>query len=181
MVGHGKDVSGIAVSQKAKGNNPWLLAADQMHLPCVDIRISLGRNLGGQWVQLLIRSSIVGIWPLRIRKLAALWDMAVFVVVQSLSCVQLFVTPWIAAYQASLSYSTSSSLLMSIESMLLSNCFILFPPSPSALNLSQRWHLYKELIFVEYQLCVRHCAGSLNALSEQPSHKLARWVLSFSF
>lgn len=48
MVGHGKDVSGIAVSQKAKGNSPWLLASDQMHLPRVDVRISLGRNLGGQ-------------------------------------------------------------------------------------------------------------------------------------
>ena len=124
MVGHGKDVSGIAVSQKAEGNSPWLLATDQMHLPCVDIRISLGRNLGGHWVQLVIQSSVVGIWPLGIRKLAALWDVTVFVVVQSLSCVQLFATPRTAAHQASLS-SASQSLLMSTESMLLSNRLIL--------------------------------------------------------
>ena len=125
MVGHGKDMSGIAVSQKAEGNSSWLLATDQMHLPCVDIRISLGRNLGGHWVQLLIQSSVVGIWPLGIRKLAALWDVTVFVVIQSLSCVQLFATPRTAAHQASLSFSASQSLLMSIESMLLSNRLIL--------------------------------------------------------
>ena len=37
--------------------------------------------------------------------------------VQSLSCVQFFVTPWTAAYQASLSITNSQSLpkLMSIE------------------------------------------------------------------
>ena len=36
---------------------------------------------------------------------------ACFVVVQSLSCVQLFVTPWTAAQQASLSFTISHSLL----------------------------------------------------------------------
>ena len=46
------------------------------------------------------------------------------VVVQSLSRVQVFVTPWTAARQASLSSSISWSLLkfMSIESVLLSKC-----------------------------------------------------------
>ena len=51
-----------------------------------------------------------------------------FVVVQSLSCVQLFVTPWTAAHLASLSFTISSmSLLklMSIEAMMPSNHFIL--------------------------------------------------------
>ena len=45
------------------------------------------------------------------------------VVVQLLSPVQLFVTPWIAAHQASLSFSISWSLLklMSIELVMLSN------------------------------------------------------------
>ena len=56
--------------------------------------------------------------------------------VQSLSCVRLFVTPWIAARQASLSITSSQSLfrLMSIELVMPSNHLIichplLFPPS----------------------------------------------------
>ena len=53
-----------------------------------------------------------------------------FAVVQSLSCAQLFVTPWTAAHQASLSFTTSWSLLklMSIESMMPSNHLILCHP-----------------------------------------------------
>ena len=62
------------------------------------------------------------------------------VAVQSLSQVQLFVTPWTAALQASLSFTVFLSLLklMSIESVMPSNPS--HPPSlpsPSALNLSQ--------------------------------------------
>ena len=51
------------------------------------------------------------------------------VVVQSLSCVQLFVTPWTAAHQTSLSSTVSQSLLkfMSVESVMLSNCLICCP------------------------------------------------------
>ena len=50
--------------------------------------------------------------------------------VQSLSCVQLFVTPWIAACQASLSIinSWSSPKLMSIESVMPSSHLILCRP-----------------------------------------------------
>ena len=49
---------------------------------------------------------------------------------QSLSCVRLFVTPWTAACQASLSITNSWSLLklMSIESVMPSNYFILCRP-----------------------------------------------------
>ena len=48
------------------------------------------------------------------------------VVVQSLSYVQLFVTPWAAAHQASLSFTISWSVfkLMSIESVMPSNYLI---------------------------------------------------------
>ena len=55
---------------------------------------------------------------------------ALVVVVQSLSCVQLFAIPWTAACQASLSFIISWSLLklMSIESMMLSNQLILCRP-----------------------------------------------------
>ena len=59
-----------------------------------------------------------------------------FVVVQSLSHVQLFGTPWTRACQASLSFINSQSLLklMSIESVMPSNhlifcCPLLLPPS----------------------------------------------------
>ena len=50
--------------------------------------------------------------------------------VQSLSHVQLFATPWTAAHQASLSFTTSRSLLklMSIDSVMPSNHFILCSP-----------------------------------------------------
>ena len=51
-------------------------------------------------------------------------------VVQSLSCVQLIATPWIAAYQASLFFTVTQSVLkpMSIESVMPSNNFILCHP-----------------------------------------------------
>ena len=50
--------------------------------------------------------------------------------VQPLSRVWLFVTPWTAAHQASLSITNSQSLLklMSIESVMTSNHLILCPP-----------------------------------------------------
>ena len=50
--------------------------------------------------------------------------------VQSLSCVQLIVTPWTAAHHASLSITNSQSLLklMSIESVIPSNHLILCCP-----------------------------------------------------
>ena len=57
------------------------------------------------------------------------------VVVQLLNCVQLFVTPWTAAHQISLSLTTSQTLpkFMSIETVMLSNHLILCCPllSPS--------------------------------------------------
>ena len=60
-----------------------------------------------------------------------------FAVVQSLSCVQLFATPWTAACQASLSFTISQTLLtlMSIEFLMASNhlilCYSLLLPSGS--------------------------------------------------
>ena len=50
--------------------------------------------------------------------------------VQSLSCVQLFATPWTTAHKASLSITNSRSLLklMSIESVMPSNHLILCHP-----------------------------------------------------
>ena len=53
-----------------------------------------------------------------------------FTVVQSISCVRLFETPWTAAHQASLFFTVSQSLLklMSIESVMPSNHLILCRP-----------------------------------------------------
>ena len=78
-----------------------------------------------------------------------LWDWHTHSVqyssVQSLNCVQLFATPWIAARQASLSIANSWSLLKlkSIESVMPSNR--LHPPSsPSpTFNLSQHQDLFQ--------------------------------------
>ena len=59
-----------------------------------------------------------------------LWGkIIIVVVVQSLSHVQLFVTPWTAALQASLSFTVSQDLLklMSIKSVIPSNHLILCP------------------------------------------------------
>ena len=83
-------------------------------------------------------------------------------VVQSLSHVQHIATPWTAAYQASLSFTVSQSLLkfMSIESVMLSNHLILchsllFLPSvfpsirvfSSESTLCLRWPKYWSLSF----------------------------------
>ena len=56
--------------------------------------------------------------------------MNVVVVVQSLSSVQLFATPWTAAFQTSLSFTNPQSLLkhMSIESVMPSSHLILCRP-----------------------------------------------------
>ena len=67
-------------------------------------------------------------------------------VVQPLSCVWLFVTPWTAARQASLSITNSRSLLrlMSTESVMPSNQFIpLLSSSAPAFSLSQHQGLFK--------------------------------------
>ena len=64
------------------------------------------------------------------------YSQTFIVVVELLSCVQLFVTPWTAAHQAFMSFTISWSLLtfISIESVMLSNqlnfrCPLLFLPS----------------------------------------------------
>ena len=73
------------------------------------------------------------------------------VVVQLLSCVRPFLTPWTAAHQASLSFTISQSLLklMSIESVMPSNHLILnsslflLPlifPSIRVFSQRRQWH-----------------------------------------
>ena len=64
------------------------------------------------------------------------WCLWLFSSVQSVSCVQLFATPWTAARQASLSFANSWSLpkLMSIESVMPSNHLISVVPFSSCLQ-----------------------------------------------
>ena len=66
-------------------------------------------------------------------------------VVQLLSRVRLFATPWTAAHQASLSLTISRSLpkFMSLASVMPSSHLNLMPSSPSALNLSQHQGLFR--------------------------------------
>ena len=82
--------------------------------------------------------------------------------VQSLSCVRLFVTPWIAACQSSLSITNSQSSLrlMSIESvmpsrhLILCRPLLLLPPIPPSIRvfsndstLLMRWPKYWSFSF----------------------------------
>ena len=78
---------------------------------------------------------------------ARILEWVQFSSLQSLSHVWLFVTPWTAARQASLSIANSQSLLkrMSIESVMPSNHLILSSPSPPALSLSQDQGLFKRI------------------------------------
>ena len=83
--------------------------------------------------------------PLQKFSVAILLDLDQFSSVQWLSRVQLFVTPWTAARQASLSITNSQSLLkrVSIESVMPSNHLILLSPSPPTFSLSQHQGLFK--------------------------------------
>ena len=92
-----------------------------------------------------------------------LWDVfQIFSSVQSLSCVRLFATPWIAAHQASLSItnSRSSLRLRSVESVMPSSHVILcrplllLPPIPPSIRifsnestLRMRWPKYWSFSF----------------------------------
>ena len=84
----------------------------------------------------------------------ALCGMAALgVVFQLLTPAWLFVTPWTAALQASLSFTISWSLLklLSVESVMPSNHPLWSFPSPPALHLSQHWGIFSD----ESALCIR--------------------------
>ena len=97
-----------------------------------------GKNTGGGYLFLLqgsfptqgSNSRLLSIlhWKVNFLPLALPWEAQKtrVVVVQSFSCVQLFVTPWTAAHQPSLSFTISRSLLklMANESVMPSNQLI---------------------------------------------------------
>ena len=95
--------------------------------------------------------------------------------VQSLSHVQLFVTPWTAAHQASLSLTTSWSLpkFMSIASLMPSSrlilwCSLLLLP----LSLSQNQELF------QWVSCLHQ---RTNLLEFQLQHQSFQWVFRVDF
>ena len=95
------------------------------------------------------------------------------VVVQSVSPIWLFVTPWTAALQASLSFIIFQSLLklMLFESVMPSNHLVLCP-SPPALSLSQHQGLFQ-------------WAGSshqmIKVLELQLQHQSFQWIFRVDF
>ena len=72
--------------------------------------------------------------------------------VQSLSCVQLFATPWTAARQASLSLTNSQNLLklMSIESVIPSNHSLSSPSPPASIFPSIRVFSNESLLHIRW-------------------------------
>ena len=100
-------------------------------------------------------------------------------VAQLLSPVQLFVTPWTAACQASLSITNSRSLLrlMSIDSAWLVGdaiqpSHLLSSPSPPALNLSQHQGLF-QWVGSSHQVT--------KVLELQLQHQSSQWIVRTDF
>jgi len=89
--------------------------------------------------------------------------------VRSLSRVRLFVTPWIAARQASLSITNSRSLLklMSIQLVMPSSHLILLSPSSPAPNPSQHQGLFQ---------WVNSLHEVAKVLEFQPQHQSFQWT-----
>ena len=131
-------------------------------LQCINKQIQMKRSklwsLGWTWIHLesthFNLSGLNSSYTVRIS--------VQFSSVQSLSCVQLFATPWIAARQASLSItnSRSSLKLTSIESvmpfshLILCHPLLLLPPIPSSIRvfsnestLYVRWPKYWSIRF----------------------------------
>ena len=99
----------------------------------------------------------------------------VIVVVQSPSCVLLFATPWTAAHQASLSITSSPSLLKLnvhwvTENIQTSNS--LSSPFPPAFNLSQHQGLFK---------WVSSLHQVAKVLKFQLQHQSFQWILRTDF
>ena len=97
-----------------------------------------------------------------------------FSLVQLLSCVQLFATPWTAKHQASLSITNSRSLLklMSIESAMPSNHLILCHPV-----------LLLPSIFSSIRVfpSVSSLHQVARVLELQPQHQSLQWIFMIDF
>ena len=94
------------------------------------------------------------------------------IVVQSLSRVQLFVTPWIAAHQASLSFTVYWSLckLMSVKSVMPSNHLILCCPFLLLSSIFPSPRVFSN----ELALCIRW--PKYWSFSISPSNEYSGWI-----
>ena len=91
--------------------------------------------------------------------------------VQSLSCVQLFVIPWTAAHQASLSFTISWRFLkpMSTESVILPNVLFSVIPFSSHRNVLTCVKLYyRSRLLKKFKLLYPNLAFSMGALNRDP-------------
>ena len=105
--------------------------------------------------------------------------ISIVVVVQSLSLVRLFVTPWTVAIQASLSFTISWSLLkfMSIESMMSSNHLILGHPVLLLPSIFPSIRVFSN----ELTLCIRWPKYWSFSFSISPSSEYSALIFFSSF
>ena len=105
-------------------------------------------------------------------------SFSVVVGVQSLSLVWLFVTPWTAACQVSLSFTISWSLLrfMSIESMMLSNRLILCCPLLLLPSVFSSIRVFSNKLAI----CIGWPKFWSFSFSISPSNEYS-WLISFRF
>ena len=99
------------------------------------------------------------------------WELVVF---QPLSRVWLYVTPWTAAYQASLSFtiSQSSHKLMFIESVMSSNHLILCCPLLLLPSIFPSMRVFSDELFVHIRW-PKYCGFSF---SSSPSKEYSRLI-----
>ena len=105
-------------------------------------------------------------------------ELTLCCVAHSLSCVQLFVTPWTAACQASLSFTTSQSLLklISIKSVMPSNHLILCHPLFLLPSIFRTIRVFSN----ESALHIRWSKYWSFSFSISPSNEYSGWI-SFRF
>ena len=102
-------------------------------------------------------------------------DTVLVVVVQSLSPVQLFVIPWTAACQVSLSFTVSQSLLrlMSIELVMASNHLILCCPLLLLPSIFPNIRVFYQWVSCSYQVA--------KVLEFQLQHQSFQWIFRTDF
>ena len=96
----------------------------------------------------------------------------VVVVVQSLNCIQLYVTQWTAVFQAFLSITISQSLLKLMSIMSMPSNHPLWPPSPPSFSLFQHQGLFQWVSSL-YQLA--------KVLELRLQHHSFQWIVRVYF
>ena len=104
-------------------------------------------------------------------------------IVQLLSCVQLFATPWIVARQAFLSFTISRSLLkfMSIESVMPSNHLIFCLPLLLLLSIFPSIRVFPNDLFMQKRFLMGALKSFRQGARGSPSPSASFWVPSSAF